>query len=77
MELDWTKSGRDWFGICGQYRAEVKGPSGPLGFSHWSVKFGDKRGNSGGTSSVRSSKKAAEAECDRLAKFHAHWMPVP
>ncbi len=67
--LTWTKCGRDWFAIYGKFRADVKGPHGPLGFCHWSVRAGNKSGGSGGTSSVRQSKRAAEVELARFAKF--------
>lgn len=69
MKLTWTKSGRDWFSVYGKFRADVRGPSGPLGFSHWSVKADDKHGGSGGTSSVAASKRAAESEVERFAAF--------
>ena len=68
MKLDWTKSGRDWFAIYGQFKAKVGGPSGPLGFSHWSVYAGDRAGGSGGTSSIQMSKREAEREVERFAK---------
>lgn len=67
MKLDWTKSGRDWFAIWGKFRADVRGPSGPLGFSHWSVRTSDREGGSGGTSAVQTSKRAAEREIERFA----------
>lgn len=69
MKLEWTKSGRDWFAIYGQFKAKVGGPSGPLGFSHWAVYAGNRAGGSGGTSSVQMSKRAAESEVERFAKF--------
>ena len=69
MKLNWTKSGRDWFAVWGQFRADVRGPGGPLGFSHWSVHAGNKSGGSGGTSSVQSSKRAAEAEVERFSAW--------
>jgi hypothetical protein len=69
MKIEWTKSGRDWFGIYGRFRAEVRGPNGPLGFCHWSVRASEQRGGSGGTSSVRASKRAAENEIVRFSNF--------
>ncbi len=71
MKLKWTKSGRDWFAIHGKFRAEVKGPNGPLGFCHWSVRAGDRSGGSGGTSSVQQSKRSAENEVERFARMLA------
>lgn len=67
--LTWTKSGCDWIGIYGKFRAKVNGPKPPLGFCHWSVYAGDRAGGSGGTNSVQQSKRAAEREVERFAAF--------
>lgn len=68
-KLAWVKGDAGWLGIYGKFRAVVNKPSGPLNMSHWSVYAGDKRGGSGGTSSVRASKRAAENEVSRFAEF--------
>lgn len=67
MKLDWTKCGRDWFGIYGQFRADVRAPDriGPYGFYGWSVH--NKDNHCGGLSpSVQAAKRASEKELERL-----------
>ncbi len=59
----------DWIALIAGVNAEVNKPSGPLGFAHWSVRAGDKRGGSGGTSSISQSKYAALNEAWRFAAF--------
>jgi hypothetical protein len=69
-KLEWTKSPDGWVGIWGKFRATVKRPVNPFQLYHWSVfTTRDERGGSGGTSSAIASKRAAEIELDRFAKF--------
>lgn len=58
MKITWIVCDDGWFGSYREFRATVYLPRGPLGMSHWSVYCGDKRGGSGGTSSV-----AAAVQC--------------
>ncbi len=69
MKLTWTKTDKGWFGIHGKFRAEVARPVSAFMLYHWSVRAGNISGGSGGTSSALDSKRAAETEIDRFAKF--------
>jgi hypothetical protein len=67
--LTWTKTGRDWLGIYGQFRAKVTAPYEGGFMYHWSVWTDKKQGGSGGTSSVIASKRSAENEVARFAEW--------
>ena len=67
-KLVWIKSGKEWHGIYGQFRAKVSAPVAPMFMHHWSVWVGVRSGGSGGTSSVIASKRAAENEVVRFAE---------
>lgn len=68
-KLKWSKSPDGWIGIWGKFRATVKRP-GYVMLYHWAVcTTKNERGGSGGTSSVIASKRAAEIELERFAKF--------
>lgn len=66
MRLEWTKSGRDWIGIYGQFRAKVFASRGPLGHVSWTLYAGKTNCGSGGTSSIKASKRAAEIAVERV-----------
>lgn len=69
MKLRWIKALDGWVASKGNIGAKVRNPTGPLGYSHWSVWSGHKNGGSGGTSSVAASKREAEREVERFADF--------
>ena len=69
MSLKWTRVGEKWLAIEGQFRAEVRRPTGPLGFCHWSVRAGDRPGGAGGTSSLAESKREAARELERFKNY--------
>lgn len=63
--LAWHKTGRNWTGIEGKYRATVLAPDPDetvFRFWYWSVDGG----NSGGTHSVLQAKRAAQEAVDRM-----------
>jgi hypothetical protein len=70
-KLKWTKTADGWISIGALLTARVGDPIGPLQFSHWSVYENDLSWGSGGTSSVRQSKRQAELEIARVYALKA------
>jgi hypothetical protein len=68
MKVKWQKTADGWVSLGASLTARVGELAGPMQFSHWSVSESDHtRGwGSGGTSSVRQSKREAEREIARV-----------